>query len=242
MLQKWSRAECAPGGRGGDVASGPAEPVSCTRVLTIVRPNRNFSNVLELASALRTASQLQGASGRCARLFCVRLEDVPFAEQLQLFAETDVLVAPHTGALANALLLPRHAAVLEVEPYGFRKAQFSYNAIGNLACNVGLRYVRYRKCAFNGTQLFPSFVPANVSDIFPGRSHADVVAMGVAAYDNVTQRANSLPSHTYWRYRAWLLNVATRLPPEGLVDQVWGEPSPAQCAGETVHNAPCSDE
>jgi hypothetical protein len=240
MLQKWSRADC---GAGSGASPTPMELVSCRRVLTIARPERNISNVPELSSALRTASRGTDARARCALLFCVRLEDVPFAEQLQMFAETDVLLAPHTGALANALLLPRHAAVLEVEPYGFRKAQFSYNAIGRLVCNLGLRYARYRKCSFSGTQLFSAFLPTNVSDLFPGQSRDDVAAMGVAAYDRVTalHAAGALPGPAYWRYRPWLLSVATRLPPEWLLEQLWREAEPTECTGQAVFHANCTD-
>jgi hypothetical protein len=43
----------------------------------------------------------------------VELEDLPYKDQIQLFADTDVLVAAHGNAIGNSVWMPNHGAVVE---------------------------------------------------------------------------------------------------------------------------------
>lgn len=47
------------------------------------------------------------------RISTVRLESLPFIEQIELLANTELVVAPHGAGLANTVFLPRGSSVIE---------------------------------------------------------------------------------------------------------------------------------
>jgi hypothetical protein len=74
----------------------------------------------------------------------VCMEDLTFAEQIELMQGTRLLVSGHGAGLANIIFMPRGAALYEL-----RAHNNDYNCFFSLARTFGLQYY-YRRCASDG--------------------------------------------------------------------------------------------
>lgn len=69
----------------------------------------------------------------------VALEGLSFAAQVELFAESDVIVAAHGAGLANVVFSPPGSTVIEITPEDCEPARLFFD---NLSIGAGHRFVR----------------------------------------------------------------------------------------------------
>jgi capsular polysaccharide biosynthesis protein len=70
----------------------------------------------------------------------VQIDLFPVTEQLRIIGETDVLVAMHGAGLSHVLFMPRHGALIELEP----RSQSANTHFADLALWRGLFYRRWK--------------------------------------------------------------------------------------------------
>ncbi len=63
--------------------------------------------------------------------------DVPIKEQVEMFANTRLLIGGHGAGMVNMVLLPEHAVVLEIFPYGI-----FMDAYQRMAATSGIIYMQ----------------------------------------------------------------------------------------------------
>ena len=67
----------------------------------------------------------------------VRLETLPFIEQVELFANTELVVAPHGAGLANIVFLPEASSVVEMFPRTYVNPCY-WRIASALGCSYGV--------------------------------------------------------------------------------------------------------
>eukprot|EP00668_Euglena_longa_P040641 GGOE01053513.1.p1 GENE.GGOE01053513.1~~GGOE01053513.1.p1 ORF type:complete len:608 (+),score=47.05 GGOE01053513.1:432-2255(+) len=95
-------------------------PTAAPRVTIVQRPAiRMITNVDELLSkvngvlaTLSTGTPVQNAT-------VVDFSQLPVVRQVEIAANTDILILVHGGALGNVMFLPPHAVVIDIYPYAF---------------------------------------------------------------------------------------------------------------------------
>ena len=93
---------------------------------------RKIKNEKELITSLRSTFPMHKVRG-------YQLDSLPMEQQLQIIAETDILIGMHGAGLTHTLFLPPHAALVELFPgYGKRPIFFE-----SMARWRGLKYVRW---------------------------------------------------------------------------------------------------
>lgn len=95
-----------------------------TYIARLKAPARSMRNEADLVSALRDMG-----------FEIVHLEDLPFSDQVTLFQESSVIVAPHGAGLSNLVFSPEEARVLEIMPDAL--LNWCYRSI---AASSGLTY------------------------------------------------------------------------------------------------------
>ena len=75
----------------------------------------NFKEIVEVVKATGLPYEL-----------ITTMAKLSFADQVQLMANTGIIIAPHGAALANIMYLPAHAAVVEMFPYLMKKNTYRY--------------------------------------------------------------------------------------------------------------------
>ena len=93
---------------------------------------RKIKNEDELITSLRSAFPMHKIHG-------YQLDAFPMEKQLQVIAETDILIGMHGAGLTHTLILPPHAALVELFPaYGRRPIFFE-----SMARWRGLKFIRW---------------------------------------------------------------------------------------------------
>jgi capsular polysaccharide biosynthesis protein len=70
----------------------------------------------------------------------VHLENASFREQVQMFAETEILVSIHGAALTNLIFMPPAGRVIELYPSGFTSRDFFNACYKRLSHTVGVEH------------------------------------------------------------------------------------------------------
>ena len=96
---------------------------------------RNFAHQAELVGALR--SELRGWGG-AVRVVPTPGGEVPFCEQLRLWAGADLIVTPNGAHFVNAIFMREGATLIEGVPWAMR----SYTGQLTATKYSGLRHVR----------------------------------------------------------------------------------------------------
>jgi hypothetical protein len=88
------------------------------RVVVVQRRNtRVFTNLDDIQKLL---------SGLDVKFKVVELEDYSMEEQVEMFSQTDILIAVHGNAIGNLFWLPPNAVIIEIWQYGWESHWFKY--------------------------------------------------------------------------------------------------------------------
>ena len=104
------------------------------RVVLIERrtSRRIADHAAALAAATETCNALQPSQARPCTVESVALEDYSYEDQIELLADTDLLVGVEGQGLSNMIYLRERASVVILAPPGHERAAVDYATIGTL--------------------------------------------------------------------------------------------------------------
>jgi hypothetical protein len=108
------------------------------------------------------------------------LRTYSFEEQVRLMSRTGILVATHGAALTNAAFLPAHAAVIELFPYGLKKATYR-----TLSTTIGLHYFSL----YSRERMPTDSEDPAASLLYSRYYYENCVATNISSYDAVSTHA-----------------------------------------------------
>ena len=163
----------------------PAVPEHPPRRISIIhRPGRGIFNRSELERTVAATGLPWGN---------IKLVDGPtWATQVEMFANTGILISPHGAALTNLAFMPARSVVIEVFPAYYRPTMY-----GALAEKLGLRY-------YPIVTRFPRWKEGEVADKAEGRRTAWNMFEG----PDFAARCESDKSHPSHMDAAWIDGIS----------------------------------
>jgi hypothetical protein len=117
------------------------------------------------------------------------LAKMSFADQVQLMANTGILIAPHGAALANLMFLPAHAVVIELFPYLMKKNTYRY-----LSGLMDLHYYPIYSWELLDTSLTQFYGVALMNELY---FYNNCVATNITSFDALNVHACNAASKNY---------------------------------------------